>query len=272
MKLLKINISIIEKEIDDFLSGQSGWRLCDGELKNYKDNKTKLKFIHEDGYLTEMSRTHLQRNHKLTIVNKFRPELSLHNLKLYLKLNFKNISISDGEKYNGRKAKIECNCEIHGVFKTTVDIILKDEKKGRKFICPECALENNKGENHYNYNPNLSEEDRKDRSYTPMYRNFISRVYKRDKYKCQCCFKHINNTGNVHHLNGWHWCSEQRMDMDNAITLCKNCHELFHSIFGRGNNTKEQTEYWLKYYQDELIYLASQDYEYEEKETLELMK
>ena len=36
-----------------------------------------------------------------------------------------------------------------------------------------------------------------------------------------------------------------RTDESNGITLCKNCHKNFHSIYGFGNNTKEQFEEWI---------------------------
>ena len=49
----------------------------------------------------------------------------------------------------------------------------------------------------------------------------------------------------MHHLDGYNWCIEKRTDETNGITLCSNCHKNFYSIYGKGNNTKEQFEEWI---------------------------
>lgn len=53
----------------------------------------------------------------------------------------------------------------------------------------------------------------------------------------------------AHHLDGYSWCKEKRLDINNGITLCKECHEDFHIIYGTKNNTKEQ---FFEYYCEEL--------------------
>lgn len=61
----------------------------------------------------------------------------------------------------------------------------------------------------------------------------------RDNYICQVCHKY-GIPLNSHHLNSWDLFVEQRYDLDNGITLCVRCHERFHSIYGRGKNTRFQ--------------------------------
>ena len=101
-----------------------------------------------------------------------------------------------------------------------------------------------RGKNHHNWNPNKTDEERKiDRNYIE-YATFVKRVLKRDNYTCQCCKKHDENL-QVHHLDSYNWCKEKRTDDTNGITLCSRCHENFHSIYGRGDNTKEQFEEWF---------------------------
>lgn len=48
----------------------------------------------------------------------------------------------------------------------------------------------------------------------------------------------------AHHLNGYNWDVENRFNLDNGITLCEDCHIEFHRIYGFGNNTKKQFEYF----------------------------
>lgn len=75
----------------------------------------------------------------------------------------------------------------------------------------------------------------------PAYRDWRIKIYERDKYRCDCCGK--RGWINAHHLNGWNWCYAGRFDVDNGVTLCagrNGCHNKFHKMFGRGNNTKSQ--------------------------------
>ena len=102
------------------------------------------------------------------------------------------------------------------------------------------------GKNNPNYNPNKTDEEREQGRCYPEYTEFIKKVLIRDNYTCKCCGD--NNTKHdieVHHLDGYDWCKEKRTDESNGITLCKNCHKNFHSIYGFGNNTKEQFEEWI---------------------------
>ena len=44
----------------------------------------------------------------------------------------------------------------------------------------------------------------------------------------------------AHHLNGFNSFPDQRFLPDNGICLCEDCHEAFHTQFGKGDNTAEQ--------------------------------
>lgn len=58
----------------------------------------------------------------------------------------------------------------------------------------------------------------------------------RDNYTCQLCSRY-GIPLNSHHLNSWDLFVNQRYDLNNGLTLCMRCHELFHHIFGKGHNT-----------------------------------
>lgn len=91
------------------------------------------------------------------------------------------------------------------------------------------------------------EEREKDRSlYGDKYNEWRNAVYVRDNYICQCCGNNKGGNLNAHHLNGYAWCKDERLDVNNGITLCEECHKLFHSLYGRGNNTLEQFIEFIK--------------------------
>lgn len=44
----------------------------------------------------------------------------------------------------------------------------------------------------------------------------------------------------AHHLNSWDKHREQRFNEDNLVCILEELHKEFHSIYGYGNNTKDQ--------------------------------
>lgn len=82
------------------------------------------------------------------------------------------------------------------------------------------------------------------------YQKWRNAVFKRDYYTCQKC-KNKNGNGetiylNAHHIKNWKDNPDDRYDESNGITLCQNCHNEFHSLYGKKNNTEKQLESFLK--------------------------
>lgn len=149
--------------------------------------------------------------------------------------------ISPFEVSCGSKRNIwwKCYNNKHKNYQRTV------EKSTRcKFRCPEC-YEPPKGENHPSWNPDLTSKDRENNRNYLEYDNFIKTVMKRDNYLCQITGRISKSDLVVHHLNGYNWDKDNRTNPDNAITLCKSIHKLFHRLYGYGNNTEEQFENFL---------------------------
>ena len=101
-----------------------------------------------------------------------------------------------------------------------------------------------KGKNSPRWNPNLTNEDRVDGRDYPEYNEWRKAVYEKDDYTCQVCGK--KGGFNAHHLEGYNSNKELRTTLSNGVTLCKKCHDNFHHIYGKGNNTKEQFEEFRK--------------------------
>lgn len=104
------------------------------------------------------------------------------------------------------------------------------------------------GKFHWNYNHNLTDEERmKDRyTYLPGIKKWVRDVYKRDGWQCVLC-KHKDNGrkgGGIvaHHLNSYRGHENESVDLINGVTLCERCHRSFHKKYGYGNNTRQQFE------------------------------
>ena len=96
------------------------------------------------------------------------------------------------------------------------------------------------GKDNPNYKPEITDEERELGRLLEGYGVWRREVYERDNYTCQICGSNQGGTLVAHHKDGYHWCKKRRVDVSNGITLCENCHDEFHSIYGKRNNTEKQ--------------------------------
>ena len=77
------------------------------------------------------------------------------------------------------------------------------------------------------------------------YSEFVYSVLERDNYTCIRCGCKSKNM-EVHHLDGYNSNPTTRTDVKNGVTLCEDCHNIFHRIYGHKNNTKSQFLEWMQ--------------------------
>ena len=81
------------------------------------------------------------------------------------------------------------------------------------------------------------------------YAQWRKAVFDRDLYTCQMCGARNGNGRRVklcaHHILNWRDNEDKRYDVSNGIVLCEQCHNKFHSIYGKRFNTKEQIDQFL---------------------------
>jgi hypothetical protein len=137
------------------------------------------------------------------------------------------------------KTKIKYICPNGHTSKASFDSI-NNRGHGR---CKQCATEATSGENNYNWKGGIRKNDEVMRV-SFEYKKWRTTVFIRDNRTCRCCGV-INKNIVAHHLDSWNLADDKRFDVDNGITLCEDCHKLFHMIYKYGNNTKEQFEEFL---------------------------
>jgi hypothetical protein len=147
--------------------------------------------------------------------------------------------LSNKDECNGTKIKVQYKCPNGHIHFMKPDHFIHSKRR-----CPTCAIERNSGENHYNYNPNLTDEERIEGRSNKKNEIWRKAVYKRDNYICKKCnIKH--KTLNAHHIDNYSSNKKERFNLKNGITLCSDCHNMFHQIYGKENNTIVQLNEYL---------------------------
>lgn len=159
----------------------------------------------------------------------------------------KGYSILYSGENSARYAQLEVQCDFCGkTFKRHPHEI---EKYANNYCSKECSIKGYSilysGENHPCYDPNKSEEDRIINRNIEGYEEWIKQVYKKDNYTCQCCGDNKGGNLNAHHIFNYMEYPDLRVSVDNGITLCEDCHKLFHSTYGYKGNNKQQLDRFL---------------------------
>lgn len=144
----------------------------------------------------------------------------------------------DGSARN-RGSQWLCQCEC-GLVKVVDRAALV---RGRSRSCGCLAIEQRAERFTGNGNPrwreDLSDAEREQGRDTKENHLWVKAILSRDDYTCATCSVRGGRLA-AHHLDGWDWCAEKRYEISNGVTLCIQCHNSFHSRYGRGGNTADQ--------------------------------
>lgn len=100
------------------------------------------------------------------------------------------------------------------------------------------------GEKCPNWKTTRSQKDREYRRQYPEYYKWRETVFERDKYVCQVCGeKGVYFV--AHHIESYADNKKLQLVLDNGVTICKDCHDEFHIIYGKGGNTRQQLNEYI---------------------------
>lgn len=212
---------------------------CELLESEYINCKTKMKYKCECGNESCITFDEFRSGRRCNLCARERQAAKRRLDYNYVKNYFEQFGYQLLEKeYINAFTNIKCKCPNDHFIITTWN----NFQRGKR--CLQCLLEYRVGENHPKWNFNLTNEDRISRRLLPECQEWRNKIFKRDNYTCQICNQY-GGEFRAHHLDGYHWCIEKRFDIDNGVTLCKNCHQEFHNHYGTTNNTKEQFNKFL---------------------------
>jgi hypothetical protein len=105
------------------------------------------------------------------------------------------------------------------------------------------TIKNISGENASNWQGGITPENKKIRK-SVKFKLWREEVYKRDNYTCQKC-QVKGGKLHPHHIQNFAQYPDLRFMVDNGITFHKDCHILFHKIYGQINNNQKQIDNFL---------------------------
>lgn len=229
--LKKLTISFIQKSFE-----KENYRLLSD---SYTDCKQPLKYICSNGHEGTICWNNWQQGarclecsgkKKLTI-RFVREQFEKEGYTLLSKNYINNVQFLDYMCPKGHIGTIKWNNWLHN-------------KR-----CGVCFFESIRGENHPNWNPELTEEERRIGRNYPGYTEWRFAVYSRDNRKCQVCGKLGKE---AHHLESYNNNPDLRILLSNGVCLCENCHKNFHHHYGYGNNTRKQFEEFVNNYNNKM--------------------
>lgn len=113
-------------------------------------------------------------------------------------------------------------------------------KKGTKYCSRECygkaVAERQSGEKHHNYKDGKSLERWLTHQLVRRsiyYKTWRKKVFERDGYSCRSCLKQ-GGVLHAHHVVPWVDDPKLRLKVSNGVTLCSECHRLWHMYDKKG--------------------------------------
>ena len=208
------------------VNGMQGKKHSKETLEKFKNRPTYLRTTHHKELMSNRLKTLHYKPSKKCILNsiKFRKGKTYEEMYGEERAQEVKLKIRENAKHNphyGSKGKI-----------------MSDNTK-RKLR--EKALKRYKNiENHPSWKGGITAEYQKMRN-SDKYAEWRTKCFKRDNYTCQITDKPGPNLV-VHHIKNFSAYKKERFDSANGITMKRYVHNLFHSLYTKQHNTKEEVE------------------------------
>lgn len=223
----RLTIDMIREKVNDV-----GYELLSSK---YINNREKMKFKCNQGHIYKTSWTVFNDGGRCPECNRIdiikRQTNSYDYVKSIIEVESKTGYKLLSENYVNNETPLKMMCDNgHDIEMAFGNFI-----NGRR--CKYCNKKNRKYK--------TTKEEREANRTIEGYKEWVYSVFERDNYTCQCCGTIGNGNLNSHHLDGYNWCNERRIDVSNGVTLCEDCHINFHLDYGFGDNKESQFLAWI---------------------------
>lgn len=150
--------------------------------------------------------------------------------------NIKNVNTCKCGEIIKNKLKFCKNCKDE-MYKHLIkkckncNNIFKARLKNITFCTKDCFIiykkNNSKGVNNPNWKGGVGNENKLFRR-SDEYKEWRSLVFKRDNFTCQDC-KQVGGVLHAHHIKSYKDYPNLRIDVNNGLTLCYECHKKIHN-------------------------------------------
>lgn len=238
------------------IDSNSGCKLL---TNTYKNNTTKLGIKCKCGEMFYTSFSKFKNRNKMQCNNcSGYTNWSFSKVKKYIESFTGNGCklLTKEEDYENSMQLLDVQCKCGDTFITKFIYFKYDNKKQ----CDSCGIAMRSGENSPLWKGGTSSE-RDIIKNSEEYRKWRKSIYERDKYTCQCCGDNKGHNLHAHHIANFSNNIALRIDVNNGITLCNDCHNpsvsgSFHHTYGTKDNTREQLEEYIEWYREDVARMA----------------
>ena len=246
MAKIKVKCEVCGKEFERLESQLKGHIFCSKECSNSKEGRK----------LYQSGKNHPRYNSKIMKCDYCGKDIEVNESHMKLnKHHYCSKECADKDKINRTKKgdespfykRICCKCDYCG--KEIYVHPYRFNKNEKNFCDRDCQLlwqkENWIGSNAPNWREDKTDEEReierKYKEYTDMVKNAL------ELYNYTCLISgQVGGNLIVHHLNGYIWDIENRLNLNNVVVITKEIHDEFHKRYGKKHNTLEQFKEFYK--------------------------